>query len=155
MAAPRVAGAAGAVAVAIPIVAPAVSDEDPQPGLFLTTLVGLFMRDQSPVQALCSLLAMCWFWPSGCQAEEKDLLRGSVLLSLGRLVKDKLGCLARDMAACLSCKRDAKGDKRTVTIGPRASRSREIFTEAADTMRVHTRAANLHTQLPQPSVCIC
>ncbi|KAK9533468.1 hypothetical protein VZT92_008584 [Zoarces viviparus] len=101
------------VAVAIP----AVSDEDPRPCLYLTTLIELFMRDQSPVQALCSLLAMCWFWPSGCEAEEKDLFLGSVLISLGRFLKDKMACLGRDMAACLSCERDVKGDKQAVTVG--------------------------------------
>lgn len=106
-----------AMAVAITIVAPTVNDEDPQPCLYLTTLIELFMRDQSPAQALCSLLAMCWFWPSGCEPEEKNLFLGSVLLSLGRFLKDKLACLAQDMAACLSCQRDVKGEKQTVTMG--------------------------------------
>lgn len=110
-------GAPGAaVAVAIPIVAPAVNAEDPRPCLYLTTLIELFMRDQSPARALCSLLAMCWFWPSGCEAEEKDLFLGSVLLSFGRLLKDKLAGLAQDMAACLFCRRHVKGDKQPVTM---------------------------------------
>lgn len=74
------------------------------------------MRDHSPSQALCSLLAMRWFWPSDCEAEEKDLLLGSVLLSLGRLLKNKLTWLAVHVAACLSCHRDAKGDKQPVTM---------------------------------------
>lgn len=115
MTAPGVPGKA--VALAIPIIAPAVNDEDPRPCLYLTTLIELFKRDQSPAQALCSLLAMCWFRPSGHEAEEKDLFLGSVLLSLGRFIKDKLARLARDMAACLSCQRDVKEDKQPVTIG--------------------------------------
>ncbi len=106
-----------AMAVTIPIAAPMVNDEAPRPCLYLTTLIELFMRDQSPAQALCSLLAMCWFWPSGCEAEEKNLFLGSVLLSLGRRLKDKLACLAQDLAACLSCHRDVKGDKQPVTAG--------------------------------------
>lgn len=105
-----------AVAVAIPPAAPMPSDEDPRPCLYLTTLIELFMRDQSPARALCSLLAMCWFWPSDCEAEDKDLFLGSVLLALGRLLKDELSRLARDMAACLSCRRHAKGDKQAVTM---------------------------------------
>lgn len=104
------------MAVAITIVTPVVNDEDPKPCLYLTTLIELFMRDQSPSQSLCSLLAMCWFWLSDCEAEEKDLFLGSVLLSLGRLLKNKLVCLATDMAACLSCQRDVKGDKQPVTM---------------------------------------
>lgn len=106
-----------AMAVTIPIVSPKVIDEAPQSCLHLTTLIELFVRDQSPAQALCSLLAMCWFWPSGCEAEEKDLFLGSVLVSLGRLLKDKLACLAQHMAACLSCQRNTKGDKQPVTMG--------------------------------------
>ncbi|KAF0044548.1 hypothetical protein F2P81_003706 [Scophthalmus maximus] len=105
-------GPGASVAVAIPVVAPLVNDEAPRPCLYLTTFMELFMRDQSPVQALCSLLAMCWFWPSGCEAEEKDLFLGSALLGLGRLLKDKLARLAQDMAARLSCQRETKGDKR-------------------------------------------
>lgn len=107
------------MAVAITIAAPVVNDEDPQPCLYLTTLIEHFMRDQTPSRALCSLLAMCWFWPSDCEAEEKDLFLGSVLLSLGRLLKNKLACLALDMAACLQiicCQRDVKGDKLPVTM---------------------------------------
>lgn len=102
--------AAADMAVAVPI----ARDEAPGPSLHLTTLVELFTRDQSPGQALCTLLAMCWFWPSGCEAEEKDLFLGSVLLSLGRLLRAKLGCLAQDAAVCLSCRRGGKGDKQQV-----------------------------------------
>lgn len=107
------------MAVAVTIAAP-VNDEDPRPCLYFTTPFELFMRDQSPSQALCSLLARCWFWPSDCEAEEKDLFLGSVLLSLGRLLKNKLACLGLDMAACLQiicCQRDVKGDKHVVTMG--------------------------------------
>lgn len=111
-------GVAGAdMAVVIPIVAPTVNDEDPRRCLDLTTLIQLFMWDRSPAQVLCSLLAMCWFWRSRCEADEKDLFLGSVLLSLGRLLRDKLACLAQDMAACLSCQRGVKGDKQPVTMG--------------------------------------
>ncbi|KAF3701392.1 T-lymphoma invasion and metastasis-inducing protein 2 [Channa argus] len=99
------------VAVSMPIVAPTGNDEAPRSCLYLTTLIELFLRDRSPAQALCSLLAICWFWPSDCGAEEKDLFLGSALLSLGRLLKGKLACLAQDVAACLSCQRNAKGDK--------------------------------------------
>lgn len=139
--------------VAIPIVAPMVDDEDPRPCLYLTTLIELFMRDQSPAQALCSLLAMCWFWPSGCEAEEKDLFLGSVLLTLGRFLKDKLACLAKEMAACLSCQRDAKGDKQPVTMDSCASCSWEVLTEVTATMRLHTCAVNFHT--PPTAFCVC
>lgn len=111
-------GAPGeAMVVTIPIVSPKVNDEAPRSCLYLTTLIELFVRDQSPAQALCSLLAMCWFWQSDCEAEEKDLFLGSALLSLGRLLKDKLACLAQDMAACLSCQRNTKGDEQLVTMG--------------------------------------
>lgn len=111
-------GAPGAaMAVTIPIASPKVNDEAPRSCLYLTTLIELFVRDQSPAQALCSLLAMCWFWPSGCEAEEKDLFLGSVLLSLGRLLKDKLACIAQHMAACLSCQGNTKEDKQPVTMG--------------------------------------
>lgn len=109
-------GPSMAMADAVPAVTPTTNDEDPRPCLCLTTLVELFMEDQSPAQALCSLLAMCWFWPSDNKAEEMDLFLGSALLSLGRLLKDKLACLAQDMADCFPCQRDAKGDKRPVTI---------------------------------------
>lgn len=111
-------GAPGtATSVVIPIMAPpAVTDEAPQSCLYLATFMELFMWDQSPAQALCSLLAMCWFWPSGCEAEEKDLFLGSALLGLGRLVKDKLACLALDVAACWSCHRDAKGNEQPVRL---------------------------------------
>lgn len=115
MTTPEVASAA--MTVVVPIVAPAGNDEGPPPCLYLTTLMGLFTQDQSPAQALCSLLAMCWFWPSSCQGEEKDLFLGSALLSLGRLLKDKLACLAQDVTTCLPCQGDTKGDKRPVTIG--------------------------------------
>ncbi|MEQ2157265.1 hypothetical protein GOODEAATRI_000168, partial [Goodea atripinnis] len=71
-------------------------------------------KDQSPAHALCSLLAMCWFWSSSSEAEEEDLNLGSALLSLGRLVKDKLACLADNVSACLSCQR---GSKQAVIIG--------------------------------------
>lgn len=103
------------MAVAVTIAAPAVSDEDPPPCLYLTTLVGLFMRHQSPSQAFCSLLAMFWFW-SDCEAEEKDLFLGSVLLGLVRFLKDKMACLVLDLVSCFSCHRGVKGDKQPVTM---------------------------------------
>lgn len=108
------------MAVAIPAVARLAGDEDPQPCLYLGTLIELFLRDQSPSRALCSLLAMCWFWPSDSEAEERDLFLGSVLLSLGRLLKNKLACVAADIDACLQiicCQEEAKGEKRPVTMG--------------------------------------
>lgn len=107
------------MAVAVQIAAPAMKDmkdEDPRPCLYLTTLIQLFTWDQSPAQALCSLLAMCWFWPSGCKAEEKNLFLVSVLLSLGRLLKGTLVCLAQEVAACLFCQKEVKGDKQMVTM---------------------------------------
>lgn len=137
-----------AVAVAIPTVAPTVNDEDPRPCLYLTTLLELFMRDQSPAQALCSLVAMCWFWPSSCEAEEKDLFLGSVLLGLGRFLKDKLACLARDVAACLSCRRGVKGDKQTVTMDCWRFSLRQLI------LRVFTLQLKMFTHLPRPSVCV-
>lgn len=107
----EVPGAAMAVAISV---TPTVSEEAPRSCLYLTTLIELFARDQTPAQAVCSLLAMCWFWPSGCEAKEKDLFLGSALLSLVRLLKDKLACLARDIAACLTCRSNTKGDKQPV-----------------------------------------
>lgn len=104
-----------ALAVAVPV--PMLNDDDPGPSLYLTTLVELFMGDQSPAQALCSLLAMCWFWQPSCEGGEKDLLLVSVVLRLGRLLKDKLACLAENVSDCLSCQTDAKGDKQPVIMG--------------------------------------
>lgn len=101
------------VAVAVAVVVP-LTEEDPRPCVYLPTLIELFFRDQSPVQALCSLLAMCWFWPAGCVAEDKDLL-GSALLSLRQLLKEKLAHLMEDMATCLACQKGHDGDKRLVT----------------------------------------
>lgn len=104
------------VAVAVPAVVH-LTDEDPRPCVYLPTLIKLFIRDQLPAQALCSLLAMCWVWPPCCEAKEKDLFVGSALLSLRQLLKDKLARLAQDVAACLACQRDTKGDKLLVTMG--------------------------------------
>lgn len=145
-------GVSGAdMAVAIPIAAATVNDEDPQPCLYLTTLIKLFMWDRSPAQALCSLLATCWFWPSGCEAEGKDLFLGSVLMSLGRFLKDKLACLTQDIAACLSCWRDLKGDKQAVTMGCCARCLWQVLTEVADNMNFHTfrwkHSHNSHNRL--------
>ncbi|MEQ2235807.1 hypothetical protein ILYODFUR_005982, partial [Ilyodon furcidens] len=96
-----------AAAVAVPTAGPSRNDEDPQPSLYLTTSIEIFMQDQSPAHALC-LLAMCWFWSSSSEAEEEDLNLGSALLSLGRLVKDKLACLVDNVSTCLSCQRGSK-----------------------------------------------
>lgn len=107
------------MAVAVTIAAP-VNDEDSRLSLYFAALIELFMQDQSPSQALCSLLARCWFWPSDCEAQEKDLFLASVLLSLGRFLQNKLACLGLDMAACIQiicCQRDVKGDKHVVTMG--------------------------------------
>ncbi|CAF88846.1 unnamed protein product, partial [Tetraodon nigroviridis] len=76
---------------------------------------GLFTRDQSPSQAICSVLAMFWFW-SGCKAEEKDLFLGSVLLGLARFLRSKISCLLLDLLSCFSCHRGVKGDKQPVTM---------------------------------------
>lgn len=103
-------------AVAVPTPAPSRGYEDPQPCLYVTTLIELFTQDQSPAGALLSLLAMCWYWPPESEGEEKDLFLGSALLSLGRLLRHKLACLAEDMADCLLCHRDAKEDKRLVML---------------------------------------
>lgn len=91
----------------------AASDEDPRTCLYFSALIEVLFRDQSPARALWSLLTMFWFWPSG--AEEKNLFLGSVLLCFGRLLREKLACLALDMATCLSCHRDVKADKQAVT----------------------------------------
>lgn len=108
--------AAGAeMAVAVPIAAPVVSDEDPPPCLFLTSVAELFTRDQSPSQAVCSVLAMLWFW-SDCEAEEEDLSLGSVLLGLARFLKSKMASLLVELLSCFSCHRGVKGDKQPVTI---------------------------------------
>lgn len=101
--------------VAVTVAAPVASDEDPPPRLFLTTVVGLFARDQSPSQAICSVLAMLWFW-SHCKAEEKDLLLGSVLLGLLRFLRSKTARLLVDLPSCCSCHSGVKGHKRPVTM---------------------------------------
>lgn len=103
------------MAVAVTMAAPAVSDEDPPPCLYLPTLVELLMRDQPPSRALCSFLAMFWFW-SDCEAEEKELLLGAVLLGLLRFLKAKMACLVLDLLSCFSCHSGAKGDKQPVTM---------------------------------------
>lgn len=92
------------------------STEDSQSCHYLSTLIELFLQVKSPAQALCSLLATCWFWLPGCRAEEKDLFLGSALVGMGRLLKEKLACLAQEIAACLSCQRNAKADDRMVNM---------------------------------------
>lgn len=83
-----------------------IEESSPRPCVYLTTLIGLFIRDQSPARAVCSLLAMCWwFWPGGCGAEEKDVFLGSALLTVRRLFKDKLARLLDHVAACLACEK--------------------------------------------------
>lgn len=101
---------------AAPTVTRTRNSEDARLCRYTTTLMAL-LHEQSPAHALWSLLAMCWFWSSGCEAEEKELFLGSGLLSLGQILKDKLACLAEDMTACLPCHRDTKGDKQPVIMG--------------------------------------
>lgn len=103
------------MAVAVTMAAPAVSDDEPPPCLYLPTLVELLMRDQPPSRALCSFLAMFWFW-SDWEAEEKELLLGAVLLGLLRFLKDRMACLVLDLLSCLSCHGGTKGDKPPVTM---------------------------------------
>lgn len=88
-------------------------EEEARPCVYLTTLIQLFIRDQSPAQALCSMLAMCWFWSGGCEAEEKDLFLGSALLTLRQLFKDKLDLLLDDMAGCVACEKPTVPGPRT------------------------------------------
>lgn len=105
--------------------APAADGGDPPPRcLHLGAPTELFSRDGSPSGALRSLLAMCWFWPAGSGAERRDVFLGSALLSLGRLLKDKLACAAAHADSCLQmlcCQEDGKGDKRAVTMGSASS----------------------------------
>lgn len=133
---PPVAGAA-CMAVAVPVTAPTASEDNPGPSLYLTTLVELLMRDHSPAQALCSLLAMCWMCPPSCEGEQKNLFLGSVLLGLGRLLKDKLACLAQNMADCLSCRRDGKGAKQPVTLI--CSHLRRLLRRSVCLVQVHKK----------------
>ncbi|XP_071183884.1 rho guanine nucleotide exchange factor TIAM2-like [Salvelinus alpinus] len=88
-------------------------EEEARPCVYLTTLIQLFIRDQSPAQALCSMLAMCWFWSGGCETEEKNLFLGSALLTLRQLFKDKLDLLLDDMAGCVACEKPIIPDPRT------------------------------------------
>lgn len=84
----------------------------------------LFRQDGSPSGALRSLLAMCWFWPPGSEAGRRDVFLGSALLSLGRLVKDKLARAAAHADDCLQalcCRDDGKGDIAAVTMGSASS----------------------------------
>lgn len=95
------------MAVAAPMAAPAVGDEDPPPCLDLPTLVELLMRDQPPSRALGSFLAMFWFW-SDREAEEKEVLLGAVLLGLLRVLQEQVGSLVLDPLSCFSCHGGAK-----------------------------------------------
>lgn len=101
------------MAPAVPVAAPAAD------GRHLGAPTELFRQDGSPSGALRSLLAMCWFWPPGSEADRRDVFLCSALLSLGRLVKDKLACAAAHVDACLQvlcCRDDGKGDKAAVTM---------------------------------------
>lgn len=106
------------MAAAVPVAAPR------RPSRHLGAPAELFGRDGSPSGALRSLLAMCWFWPPGSEAERRDVFLGSALLSLGRLLKDKLACAAAHADACLQtlcCQDDGKGDEAAVTMGSSSS----------------------------------
>ena len=86
-----------------------------RPCVYLSVLIELFIREQLPAEAVCSLLAMCWFWP-GCVGEDKDIFLGSALLTLCRLLRDKLACLLQDMAACMACEKAAEASTLLVTL---------------------------------------
>lgn len=106
-----------AMAATLPVAALAADDGAPRSHLGAPT--ELFWRDGSPSGALRSLLAMCWFWPPGSEAERRDVFLGSALLSLGRLLKDKLACAAAHADACLQmlcCQDDGRVDKAAVTM---------------------------------------
>lgn len=81
----------------------------------LATPADLFWRGGSPSGALRSLLAMCWLWPSG--SERRDVFLGSALLSLGRLLKDKLAGAAAHADDCLQVLCCQDDDKAAVTMG--------------------------------------
>lgn len=90
------------------------TDLDAGPCVCPSALIELFIREQTPAEAACSLLAMCCFWP-GCVGEERDLVLSSALLTLGRLLRDKLACLLQDMAACVACQKAAEASTLLVT----------------------------------------
>lgn len=92
-----------------------IIEEEPRSCLPLTTVVEVFTRDQSPFQAIGSVLAMFWFW-SDCKAEEKHLFLGSLFLGLGRFLKSKMAHLLVELLSCFSCHRGVNGDKRPVTM---------------------------------------
>lgn len=104
-----------AAATAAPVaVAP---DEDPPtpPCLFLTTVVEVFARGQSPSRVVCSVLAMLWFRWEG-RAQDKELFLGGLLLGLARFLKSKMGGLVAELLSCFCCHRGNKGDKQPVTM---------------------------------------
>lgn len=59
---------------------------DARPCIYLASLIELCLCEHSPVEVLCSFLAMCWFW-TDCVKEGKDIFLNSTLLTLHRLLR--------------------------------------------------------------------
>lgn len=59
---------------------------------------------------------MCWLWLPGSGPQKKEHIFGWALTGLGRLLTERLACLAEEIAACLFCQRDVKGEERTVNM---------------------------------------
>lgn len=104
------------VAMSTPEVTEKSTGEDTQSCHYLGSLTQLFNQDQTPAQAMCSFLSMCCLRMPGFRAEEKDLFMGSALVSLARLLKEKLTCLFEELASCLSCQKNAREDERMVNM---------------------------------------
>lgn len=81
---------------------------DARPCIYLTALIELCLCEHSPVEFLCSFLTMCWFWPD-CVKEGKDIFLNSTLLTLHRLLQNKLARLLEEIAACVACQKVAEG----------------------------------------------
>lgn len=84
------------------------TERDARPCIYLTALIELCLCEHSPVELLCSFFTMCWFWPD-CVKEGKDIFLNSALLTLHRLLQNKLARLLEEIAACVACQNVAEG----------------------------------------------
>lgn len=89
---------------------------DSRPCIYLTSFIELCLCEHSPVKVLGSFLAMCWFWPD-CVKEGNDIFLNSTLLTLHRLLHNKLARLLEEIAACMTCLNVAEG---SVVMVPKA-----------------------------------
>lgn len=76
----------------------------------------LVLPEPVTVQTLDLLLTMCGVLLPGSWAPKKEHFFGSALTGLGCVLKDKLATLAEEIAACLCCQRDVKGEEQMVNM---------------------------------------